>query len=156
MARSEMIDLFRHQADEGLHVLVSSHILHEVDDISDRVVLLNGGYVVAEGDIEGVREEVREQPLQVLVRCDRPEILAARMLTAGSANGGGDGGLVTEVVMHEDRRGLLVRARDADRFYLLLNRLVLDEDLAVEAVAPADADVGAVYQYLIVGEGGEA
>ena len=51
---------------------------------------------------------------------------------------------------------MLVRARDADRFYLLLNRLVLEEGLAVEAVAPADADVGSVYQYLIVGEGGEA
>jgi hypothetical protein len=90
--------------------------------------------------------------MQVLVRCDRPDVLAARMFSATNGNGG----LVTEVVMHEDRRGLLVRARDADRFYLLLNRLVLEEGLAVEAVAPADADVGAVYQYLIVGEGGEA
>ncbi len=144
MARAEMIDLFRHQADEGLHVLVSSHILHEVDDISDRVVLLNGGYVVAEGAIEGVREEVEEQPLQVLVRCAQPARLAARLFAEDH---------VTEVALHEDRRGLMVRSRDADRLYLALNRLVVEEGLAVEAVAPADADVGAVYQYLIGEEG---
>jgi len=149
MARAEMIDLFRHQADEGLHVLVSSHILHEVDDIADRVVFIHGGYVVAEGDVEGVREEVEEQPMQVLVRCDKPARLAARMFSEN----GHHRHLITEAVLHPDRQGLLVRTRDADRFYLLLNRLVLDEGLSVEAVAPADADVGAVYQYLIVGEG---
>ena len=149
MARAEMIDLFRHQADEGLHVLVSSHILHEVDDTADRVVFIHGGYVVAEGDVEQVREEVEEQPMQVLVRCDQPARLAARMF----AENGDHRDLITEAVLHSDRRGLLVRTRDADRFYLLLNRLVLDEGLSVEAVAPADADVGAVYQYLIVGEG---
>jgi ABC-2 type transport system ATP-binding protein len=149
MARAEMIDLFRHQADEGLHVLVSSHILHEVDDIADRVVFIHGGYVVAEGDVEGVREEVEEQPMQVLVRCDKPARLAARMFSEN----GNHRDLITEAVIHPDRQGLLVRTRDADRFYLLLNRLVLDEGLSVEAVAPADADVGAVYQYLIVGEG---
>src|SRR5262249_45709138 len=49
MARAEVIALFRELADGGLHVVVSSHILHEVDLISDQVVLLNGGYVVAEG-----------------------------------------------------------------------------------------------------------
>jgi hypothetical protein len=45
----------------------------------------------------------------------------------------------------------LVRTRDADRLYLLLNRLVVDDGLEVEAVAPADADVQAVYEYLIGG-----
>ncbi|HEX2164607.1 MAG TPA: ABC transporter ATP-binding protein [Thermoanaerobaculia bacterium] len=143
MARAEMIDLFRHQADEGLHVLISSHILHEVDDLSDRVVLINGGYVVAEGEIEGVREEVEEQPLQVLVRCDRPALVARRLF---------DEEHVTEVSLHADGGGLFVRSKDADRLHLTLNRVIVEEGLAVEAVAPADADMGAVYQYLIGGQ----
>ncbi len=50
--------------------------------------------------------------------------------------------------------GLLVRTRDADNLYLLLNRIVLDNGLEVEAVAPADDDVNSVYQYLIGAEGG--
>jgi ABC-2 type transport system ATP-binding protein len=142
MARAEMLELFRHQAEEGLHVLVSSHILHEVDDISDRVVLIHGGYVVAEGEIEGVREEVEEQAMQILVRCDGPGRLAARLFAEGR---------LTEATLHDDGQGVSVRTRDADGLYLALNRLVVEEGLAVEAIAPGDADVGAVYQYLIGG-----
>jgi ABC-2 type transport system ATP-binding protein len=48
---------------------------------------------------------------------------------------------------------LLIRTRDADNFYLLLNRVILDSGLIVESVAPADDDVNAVYQYLIGAEG---
>jgi len=140
MARAEMLDLFQHQADAGLHVVISSHILHEVDMLSDRVVLLDGGYIVAEGEIEGVRDEVEEKPAQVMVRCDRPAVLAARLFEHDH---------MVEAQLHDDRRGLLLRTRDADRLYLLLNQLVLSEELTVEAVAPADADVAAVYDYLI-------
>jgi ABC-2 type transport system ATP-binding protein len=146
MARAEVITLFRQLADGGLHVIVSSHILHEVDLISDQVVLINGGYIVAEGDIGEVRDEMEEQhPVQVLVRCDRPSLLASRVFEQ-------DG--VVEARILDDGKGLLVRTRDADRFHLVFNEIVLDSGLAIEAVAPADADVHAVYQYLI-GSNGE-
>jgi ABC-2 type transport system ATP-binding protein len=146
MARSEAIALFRELADGGLHVIVSSHILHEVDLISDQVVLINGGYVVAEGEIADVRDEMEEQhPVQVLIRCDRPSLLASRVFEQDH---------VVEARILEDGRGLLVRTRDADRFHLVLNEIVLGNGLTIEAVAPADADVHAVYQYLI-GSNGE-
>ncbi|MEM7480489.1 MAG: ABC transporter ATP-binding protein [Acidobacteriota bacterium] len=144
MVRAEMIELFKAQAERGLHVVISSHILHEVDVISDRVVLLDGGYVVAKGAIEGVREEVEDEPLQVLVRCDRPSRLAARLLEKDH---------LVEVKIHPDQGGLLLSTRDADGLYLELNRAVLEEDFAIEGVAPADSDVAAVYDYLI-GPGG--
>jgi ABC-2 type transport system ATP-binding protein len=147
MARAEVIALFRELSQAGLYVLVSSHILHEVDLISDQVILLNGGYVVAEGKIQGVREEMEEHPMQIEVRCDRPALLAARAFEEDH---------VVEVKIAEDRRGLLVSTRDADSFYLLLNRIVLDTGLAIEGVAPADADVQSVYQYLIGSNGGKA
>ena len=79
MARAETIALFQEWGSQGRHVIVSSHILHEVDRISDQVVLLSHGYVVAEGQIQGVRSEVKEQPMQIQVRCDRPHLLAARL-----------------------------------------------------------------------------
>ena len=146
MARAEVIALFRQLADGGLHVIVSSHILHEVDLISDQVVLINGGYIVAEGEIGDVRDEMEEEhPVQVLVRCDRPSLLASRVFEADH---------VVEARLLEDGKGLLVRTRDADRFYLALNEIVLANGLAVEAVALADSDVNAVYQYLI-GSNGE-
>jgi ABC-2 type transport system ATP-binding protein len=58
MVRAETIALFKQLAADGLHLIISSHILHEVDMMSDRVVLLNNGYVVAEGAITGVRDEM--------------------------------------------------------------------------------------------------
>jgi ABC-2 type transport system ATP-binding protein len=144
MARAETIAVFRQLADEGRFVLLSSHILHEVDLLSDRVILVHHGYVVAEGKIAGVRDEIEEHPAQVLVRCDRPSLVASRIFELDSA---------VEIKIHDDKRGLLVHTRDADKFYLLLNRLVLEHELELEAVAPADEDVQAVYKYLIEREG---
>ena len=130
---------------EGLHVVISSHILHEVDKISDQVVLMSYGYVVAEGKIHGVRSEVKEHPMQILVRCSRPSILASRVFAQDH---------VVEAKVNPDGKGVLIRTRDADQFYLLLNRIVTEESLALEAVAPADEDVNSLYQYLIGADGG--
>jgi ABC-2 type transport system ATP-binding protein len=145
LARSEAIALFRQWGEKGRHVIVSSHILHEVDQISDQVILLSQGYVVAEGQIQDVRSEVKDQPMQILVRCDRPGMLAARLFQQDH---------IVEAKIHADGKGLLLRTKDADSFYLLLNRVILDSGLEVESVAPADDDVNSVYQYLIGGEGG--
>jgi ABC-2 type transport system ATP-binding protein len=144
MARAEAIALFRQWGEKGRHVIVSSHILHEVDRISDQVILLSHGYVVAEGQIQGVRSEVKDQPMQILVRCDRPALLASRLFEQDH---------VVEASIQGDGRNLLLRTKDADSFYLLLNRVVLDSGLEVESVAPADDDVNSVYQYLIGAEG---
>jgi ABC-2 type transport system ATP-binding protein len=140
MARAECLALFKGLAGEGLHVVISSHILHEVDRVSDHVVLLSHGYVVAEGQIHDVRTEVTDHPMQMLVRCHRPHLLAAGLFAADH---------VVEVRIHPDGRGLLVRTRDAAAFHRQLNRIVLETEIGLEAVSPADDDVGAVYQYLI-------
>ncbi len=140
MVRAETIALFRKLAAAGLHLIISSHILHEVDMMSDCVVLLNNGYVVAEGHIHGVRDEMQAHPMQILVRCDKPSKLAAYVF---------DQNHVVEARLHDDRHGLFVKTRDADRFYLLLNRIVAEGEIEIESVAPVDDDLSAVYQYLI-------
>jgi len=145
MARAETIALFREWGQNGRHVIVSSHILHEVDQISDQVILLSQGYVVAEGEIKGVRDEVKEQPMQILVRCSDPRALAARLFQQDH---------MVEAKISRDCKGLLLRTSDADSFYLLLNKVILESGLEVESIAPADDDVNSVYQYLIGGEGG--
>src|SRR6476646_10251493 len=147
MVRSETIALFRKLASNGLHLIISSHILHEVDMMSDRVVLLNNGYVVAEGNIHGVRDEMQEHPMQILIRCDQPAKLAAYVFAQDH---------VVEARLHDDRRGLFIKTRDADRFYLMLNRAVAEGEVNVESIAPVDDDLSAVYQYLIGTSGGSA
>jgi ABC-2 type transport system ATP-binding protein len=144
MARAEAIALFQQWGGQGRHVIVSSHILHEVDRISDQVILLSQGYVVAEGQIQGVRSEVKDQPMQILVRCDRPSMLAARLFQQDH---------IVEAIIQGDGKNLLLRTKDADGFYLLLNRVIMETGLEVDSVAPADDDVNSVYQYLIGAEG---
>lgn len=146
MARAEIINLFRALADAGMYLIVSSHILHEVDMMSDSVVLIHNGYIVAEGEVRGVRDEIVEQPIQILIRCDRPQILAARLFEHES---------ILEARIHDDRSGLFVKTRRADDFYLLLNRVIVEQNLRVESIAPVDDDLNAVYQYLIQNDGGQ-
>jgi ABC-2 type transport system ATP-binding protein len=141
MVRAETIALFKQLADEGLHLIISSHILHEVDMMSDRVVLLNNGYVVAEGAVHGVRDEMDvEHPMQILIRCDQPSALAARLFQNDE---------LVEARVHDDRHGLFVKTRNPDRFYLMLNEVVANEQLNIESIAPVDDDLSAVYEYLI-------
>lgn len=139
LARAEMIALFRVSAAEGCYVIISSHILHEVDVISDQVILLSNGYVAAEGQIQSVRSEIQEHPTQILIRCDRPRELAAKLFESEST---------IEASIHNDGHGLLLKTRDADQFYLAMNQLALN-GIQVESIAPADDDVLSVYEYLI-------
>ena len=139
LARAEMMALFRAAAAEGCYVIISSHILHEVDALSDQVILLSNGYVVAEGAIHSVRDEIREHPAQILIRCDRPRDLASKMLESDQT---------IEIRIHNDERGLLIKTKDADRFYLALNHIALN-GIQIESNAPADNDVDSVYEYLI-------
>lgn len=144
LVRAETIALFREFAAEGRHVIVSSHVLHEVDQISDQVILLSNGYVVAEGQIQGVRGEIQEHPMQVWIRCSRPAALASKLFEQDH---------VVEARLAADGGGVLIKTRDADRFYRILNHIAL-EGIDIEGVTPADDNVNSVYEYLI--GGGEA
>ncbi len=145
MARAESLALFETLGRQGMHVVISSHVLEEVDRIADRVVLITGGYVVAEGNIHQVRQEVGEKPMQVMIRCERPEVLASRIFQLNHC---------VEATLHADKRGVFVRTQDVDQFYILLNQIAAEGTVKIEAVAPADDDANAIYQYLIGSEGG--
>lgn len=142
LVRAETINLFRRYATEGRHVVVSSHILHEVDMISDQVVLMSGGYVVAEGQIQVVRSEIQERPVKILIHCKQPSVLASKAF---------EHDYVVEAQLLTERGGVLITTRDADRFYRLLNHLALN-CVDIEGVTPADDNVNSVYDYLIGGE----
>ena len=95
--------------------------------------------MVGEGKIHSVRNEIQEHPAQILIRCDRPRELASKMMASVR---------IIEVRIHNDERGLLVKTRDADGFYLMLNHIA-SNGIEIESVAPADDDVNSVYEYLI-------
>ena len=142
LVRAETIDLFRSLAAEGKHVILSSHVLQEVDVISDQVVLIANGMIVAEGQIRGVRDEIDEHPSQFIVRCTGASEVAARLFNEDH---------VTEVRLLEDRMGMLVMTRDREQFARALGRIAVNGH-RIEAVMPADENVDALYEYLIGGE----
>jgi ABC-2 type transport system ATP-binding protein len=142
LVRVETIALFHSWAAEGRHVVLSSHVLQEVDIISDQVVLISNGMIVAEGKIRNVREEIKEHPSQFIVRCRDASRVAARLFNEEH---------ITEVRLNEDRLGLLVMTRDREQFARAISRIALD-GYGVDTVIPADENVDALYEYLI-GEG---
>lgn len=154
LARAETVALFKQLGSEGRFLVISSHVLHEVDAISDQVVMLSNGYVVAEGQIHDVRAEMRDHPLQVRVRCNQPHALAAAVI--------GRPHMLDARVLAPDAwgsPGLQVTTRDADALYAEVNCLMAAgavPGLEIVSLAPADDDAGSVYQYLVgAPEGGE-
>jgi ABC-2 type transport system ATP-binding protein len=143
LVRSETIALFHAWAALGRHVILSSHVLQEVDVISDQVVLISSGMIVAEGKIRNVREEIQEPPSQFIVRCRNASRVAALLFNEDH---------ITEVRLNEDRMGLLVMTRDREQFARAISRIALD-GLVIDSIIPTDENVDALYEYLI-GEGG--
>jgi ABC-2 type transport system ATP-binding protein len=144
LVRAETIDLFRAWAAAGKHVILSSHVLQEVDLISDQVVLIANGMIVAEGTIRDVRDEIQEHPSQYIVRCrDRNASGVAAQLFREDH--------ITEIKLHDDQLGMLVMTRDREQFARALGRIALDGH-RIESVVPADENVDALYEYLIGGE----
>jgi ABC-2 type transport system ATP-binding protein len=113
-----------------------------VDLISDQVVLIANGMIVAEGTIRTMREEIQEHPSQYVIRCRDASDVASRLFSEDH---------VTEIRLNEDRLGLLVMTRDREQFARALLRIARDGH-RIDGVVPADENVDALYEYLIGGE----
>ena len=144
--RLAVLDLVAALGDEGHTVLVSSHVLGELDRISDRVLVMAQGRVVAAGTSHGLRELLDDRPMKVRVGTDRPRELAAALvgldgvvavsLEPPGAPGGPPGAVVVDTLSAPLlRRSLASRALDA--------RAVLTE------VRPLDDDLDSVFRYLV-------
>ena len=110
-------------------------------------MLITGGDLIAQGNIHEVRQEVRDKPMQVLVRCNSPELLASKMFAVNHC---------VEARLHADGHGVFVRTADIDQFYRVLNEIAVEGLVKIEAVAPADDNANAIYQYLIGSDGSAA
>ncbi len=141
LVRAETIALFRNYAAEGKHVILSSHVLQEVDVISDQVILIANGMIVAEGEIRGVRDEIHEHPSQFIIRCRDASRIASLLFNEDH---------VTEIKLNDDKLGLLILTKDRAEFSKALTRIALAGH-DIDGVIPADENVDALYEYLIGG-----
>jgi ABC-2 type transport system ATP-binding protein len=106
--RVSLIELFHRLGDEGRTVIVSSHVLHEVERLAHRQIVLVRGRLAAAGDHRAIRSAMADRPRRVLVRTDDPRVLAASLVgleSVGAVAVDGDG-----VVVSSTRAGELARA----------------------------------------------
>jgi len=136
--REEMFALIRELGEDGRAVIVSSHILYEIERVTSHVVLLHNGCILARGRVHDMRELIDEHPLAVTVGCGSPRDLARHFAEDGA----------TLSIEFEDGR-VTVRTRDPNGFFEKLNRLVADKAVDVTSFACADADLQSVFQYLV-------
>jgi ABC-2 type transport system ATP-binding protein len=137
--RLRMIELFRRLASDGRTVLISSHVLDEVEKFGSRVLVIAQGRLAAEGDFHGIRDLMDDRPHRLRIGTDEPRALAAGLLSNGAVTGawvqGADSLVVDTVDVATFRRAVAVVARDA--------RARLTE------VAPLDDDLESVFRYLV-------
>jgi ABC-2 type transport system ATP-binding protein len=138
--RERMIETLRGLGAQGRCVLISSHVLDEVERFGSRVVVLDRGRLVAEGDVHGIRELMDDRPHHIRIGTDRPTELAAAMLKTGS---------VTEVVLRPD--ALEVACADVATFARALAPAAIRVGAELTEVRPLDDDLESVFRYLTQG-----
>ncbi len=137
--RADMIALFRRLGAEGRCVLVSSHVLDEVERLGSRILVMSQGRLAAAGDFHELRALMDDRPLRVRVRTNRPRELAGALLEAGTVVGARlDGEQLIELDTNDARA--LARA---------LAPVARDRDASLLEVRPLDADLEGVFRYLV-------
>jgi ABC-2 type transport system ATP-binding protein len=137
--RADMIELFRRLGNEGRCVIVSSHVLDEVERLGSRVLVMSQGRLTAAGDFHELRALMDDRPLRVRVRTDRPRELAGALLEAGKVVG---------ARLHDDQV-LELDTNDARGLSRALAPIARDRDARLLEVVPLDADLEGVFRYLV-------
>jgi ABC-2 type transport system ATP-binding protein len=140
VARRDLIDVIRGLAAGGCSVLVSSHVLHEVQALTPQIVLLHRGRLVAEGHVREIRDLIDQHPHRIRLVGERPRALAARL--AGCAD-------IVGIQFLDPESGLLVETCQPDVFYARLPALALEDGLALREVYSEDDNLEAVFAYLV-------
>jgi ABC-2 type transport system ATP-binding protein len=140
IGRRDLMEIIRDLGAQGKSVLVSSHVLHEVQHLTPNIILLNRGRLVAEGQVRQIRDLIDKHPHHIVLICDEYRKLAGRVLTWEDVEG--------VRVMARDH-GVLVETRAPDAFYSRLPELSLEDGLAIKEVYSDDDNLEAVFKYLV-------
>lgn len=144
VGRLEMIDLIRQFGRENRNVLISSHVLHEIEAMTNNILMMNGGYLLAEGDVREVRSALSDHPHQILLRCDRPRLAAVNLLGAES---------VLSARVDETDSAVIVETRNLKAFYERLYAMVQEQGIDVSFLTVADENITSIFEYLSGGKG---
>ena len=139
LMRRKTIRLIRDWARAGKSVLVSSHILHEIESMTSNILLINNGRILAEGNVHQIRDLIDHHPHSVLIRAEHPRALAQRLLAAEDV-----------ISVRFDDRAVVIETAKPDAFYTRLTAMAASGEAgAIEEVASPDDNLQAVFKYLV-------
>jgi ABC-2 type transport system ATP-binding protein len=139
IGRRDMQALFRALASAGTHVILSSHVLHEVEALTEEILVVHRGRLLAQGRVREVRALLQRHPMRIELRARAPRELARALLALDevvSVQLAGDGGLVR------------LETNDAARFFGQATSLVAQGGFGIQSLESVDAGLEAVFDYL--------
>jgi ABC-2 type transport system ATP-binding protein len=137
--RRRTIQLIREWAAAGRSVLVSSHVLHEVESLTSNILVINNGRIVAEGDVHQIRELIDEHPHTISIRTSQPRMLARELLVEDGVVG-----------VRFETGSVIVETEKPDAFYTRLTELAASGTSgAIDEVTSPDDNLQAVFKYLV-------
>jgi ABC-2 type transport system ATP-binding protein len=141
IGRRKTIRLIRDWGRAGKSIIVSSHILHEIESMTSNILLINNGRILAEGDVHQIRDLIDEHPHTVYVRAADPRRVARQFLD--------DNGDDVRSLKFEEG-AVVVETGKPDAFYARLTDMAASGEFgAIEEVTSPDDNLQAVFQYLV-------
>ncbi|MCC6226028.1 MAG: ABC transporter ATP-binding protein [Microthrixaceae bacterium] len=137
--RRSLIETFAKLGEQGRCVVISSHVLDEVERFGSRVLVMAQGRLAAEGDFHAIRALMDDRPHLLRLRCDRPREMAARLLAGGTVSGA--------TLVGEDR--IEIQTLDLPAFTRAVAPAARAVDALVSEVRPLDDDLESVFRYLV-------
>lgn len=138
--RREFIDLLAELAREGKTVLVSSHILFEVEQMTRSILLLHRGRLLAFGDLSVIREFIDKYPHRIRIETTQPREVARELIALP---------YVLSVQVDPRGGGLEIQTKEPDRFWSTLPSLVLEKGLAIDGYSSPDNNLESIFKYLV-------
>ncbi len=139
VGRVELVAVFRGLADAGKAILVSSHILEDMDTLADRILFICRGRIIASGSLAEIRDMLDDHPLQVRVTADQARMLAARLVGLDSVRG----------VELESQHELRLRVNHPKSFFAEFGGVIVDEGFEVNRLQVVDQTTEAIFDYLM-------
>jgi ABC-2 type transport system ATP-binding protein len=142
IARADLIDRIRGLAAAGTTVVVSSHVLYEIEALTDEIVVIYRGQVLAEGNVYEIRKLIDRHPHRIRVGCDQPRAIAAALAADDAVSR-----------LSFERGAVVIETTAPDRCYDALATLATDGGVAITALSSPDDNLGAVFAYLTAARG---
>ena len=140
IGRRHIINLLAELTEQGISIVVSSHILYEIEAMTETILLIHQGRILAEGTISDIRELIDEHPHKVYLSADEPRRLAQTCLPFQD---------ILSITFGDEEGDVIIETAKPDIFYDRLPKILIENELKVSQLYSPDDNLSAVFKYLV-------